>query len=74
MGTLNPNIPSEELDQALNAAVELMRTLRKRVLTPEILLLALLRWPESAAGRLLAHFAETRGFGLADLEKAVESQ
>lgn len=74
MGTLNPNIPSEELDRVLNTAVELMHTLRKRVLTPEILLLALVRWPESAAGRLLARFAETRGFRLADLEKEVEAQ
>ncbi len=74
MGTLNPNIPSEELDRALNTAIELMHTLRKRVLTPEILLLALVRWPESAAGRSLARFAETRGFKLADLDKAVETQ
>ena len=74
MGTLNPNIPSEELDRALNAAVELMRTLGKRVLTPEILLLALIRWPESVAGRLLAHLAETRGFRLAHLEKEIEAQ
>jgi ATP-dependent Clp protease ATP-binding subunit ClpC len=74
MGTLDPNIPSEELDRALNAGVELMRSLGKRVLTPEVLLLALIRWPESTAGRLLARFAETRGFKLADLEKMVEAQ
>jgi ATP-dependent Clp protease ATP-binding subunit ClpC len=74
MGTLSPNIPSEELDRALNTAAELMRTMRKRVLTPEILLLALVRWPESVAGRLLARLAETRGFSLADLEKAAEAQ
>ena len=74
MGTLNPNIPSEELNRALNAAAELMSTLRKRMLTPEILLLTLVRWPECAAGRVLTRFAETRGFKLAELEKEVESQ
>ncbi|MDY7040056.1 MAG: ATP-dependent Clp protease ATP-binding subunit [Chloroflexota bacterium] len=74
MGTLNPNIPSEEMDRALNAAVELMRALGKRVLTPEVLLLALIRRTESAAGRLLTRFAETRGFKLSDLEREVEAQ
>ncbi|MCR4405919.1 MAG: ATP-dependent Clp protease ATP-binding subunit [Anaerolineae bacterium] len=74
MGTLNPNILSEELNRALNAAAELMSTMRKRMLTPEILLLTLVRWPECAAGRVLARFAETRGFKLADLEKEAESQ
>lgn len=74
MGTLNPNILSEELNRALNAAAELMSTMRKRVLTPEILLLTLIRWPECAAGRVLTRFAETRGFRVADLGKEVESQ
>lgn len=74
MGTLNPNILSEELNRALNAAAELMSTMRKRVLTPEILLLTLIRWPECAAGRVLTRFAETRGFRVADLEKEVESK
>ena len=38
-GTLNPNIPSKELTRALNAGGARMKTLKKRVLTPEILLL-----------------------------------
>jgi len=74
MGTLSPKIPSEELDRALNSAADLMRTLSKGIITPEILLLTLIRWPESAAARILVHFAETRGFKLADLERAVEAQ
>jgi ATP-dependent Clp protease ATP-binding subunit ClpC len=72
MGTLNPDIPSKELTQALESAAALMRSMKKRILTPEILLLALIRMPDSAAYRILQRFAETRGFKLADLENEVE--
>jgi len=74
MGTLNPDIPSQELTQALESAAALMRDLKKRALTPEILLLAFVRMPDSAAHRLLQRFAETRGFKLADLENEVENR
>jgi ATP-dependent Clp protease ATP-binding subunit ClpC len=74
MGTLNPDIPSQELTQALESAAALMRDLKKRALTPEILLLTFIRLPDSAAYRLLQHFAETRGFKLADLENEVENR
>jgi ATP-dependent Clp protease ATP-binding subunit ClpC len=74
MGTLNPDIPSQELTQALESAAVLMRDMKKRALTPEILLLAFIRLPDSAAYRLLQRFAETRGFKLADLENEVENR
>jgi ATP-dependent Clp protease ATP-binding subunit ClpA len=82
MGTLNPDIPSKELTQALESAAALMlalskvegRSLKKRLLTPEILLLAFLRMPDSAAYRILYRFAETRGFKLTDLENEVENR
>ena len=82
MGTLNPDIPSKELTQALENAAALMpvlskaegRSMKKRLLTPEILLLAFLRMPDSAACRILTRFAETRGFKLADLENEVENR
>jgi ATP-dependent Clp protease ATP-binding subunit ClpC len=74
MGTLSPDIPSKELTQALENAAALMRSLKKRVLTPEILLLAFIRLPDSAAYRILHRFAETRGFKLADLENEVENR
>jgi ATP-dependent Clp protease ATP-binding subunit ClpC len=82
MGTLNPDIPSKELTQALERAAALMpvlskaegRSMKKRLLTPEILLLAFLRMPDSAACRILNRFAETRGFKLADLENEVENR
>jgi ATP-dependent Clp protease ATP-binding subunit ClpC len=73
MGTLSPDIPSRELIQALESAAALMRSLKKRVLTPEILLLAFFRLPDSADYRILNRFAETRGFKLADLENEVEN-
>ena len=74
VGTLNPDIPSEELTRALNEAVTIMRGLRQRVLTPEHLLLAFLDNEAYAAHGLLARFADERGFGLDDLTHAVEDQ
>ena len=62
MGTLNPDLPSKELHQALGDAAGLMRGMKKRVLMPELLLLVFIRKPGSAAYRVLAHFGEKRGF------------
>ena len=74
MGTLNPDIPSKELTQALESAAALMGSLKKRLLTPEILLLAFVRMPDSAAYGILNRLATTRGFKLADLENEVENR
>jgi ATP-dependent Clp protease ATP-binding subunit ClpC len=74
MGTLNPDIPSQELTQALEHAAALMSDMKTRVLTPEFLLLAFLRMPDSVACRILRRFAETRGFRMADLENEVENR
>jgi ATP-dependent Clp protease ATP-binding subunit ClpC len=74
MGTLSPDIPSKELAQALENAAALMRSMKKRALTPETLLLAFIRLPDSAASRILHRFAETRGFKVADLENEVENR
>jgi ATP-dependent Clp protease ATP-binding subunit ClpC len=74
MGTLNPDIPSEELTRALNEAVTIMHGLRQRVLMPEHLLLAFLDNKDFAAHGLLAGFADERGFSLKDLTRAVEDQ
>ena len=74
MGTLNPDIPSEELTRALNEAATIMRGYRQRVLMPEHLLLAFLDNQDYAAHRLLARFATERGFKLDDLVHAVEDQ
>ncbi|MGD9316665.1 MAG: ATP-dependent Clp protease ATP-binding subunit [Anaerolineae bacterium] len=74
MGTLNPDIPSEELARALDEAATVMRGLRQQVLMPEHLLLAFLDNKAYAAHGLLAHFAGERGFKLDDLTRAVEDQ
>ena len=74
MGTLNPDIPSEELTQALNQAATIMRGFRQRVLMPEHLLLAFLDGKEYAAHGLLARFAQERAFSLTELAGAVKDQ
>ena len=74
MGTLNPDLPSKELHQCLNEAAALMRHMKKRVLMPELLLLAFIRQPESAAYRVLSHFSHKRGFKIDEVEKRTESQ
>jgi len=74
MGTLNPDIISEELTGALSEAATIMQGLRQRVLMPEHLLLAFLDTDSYTAHKLLARFAGERGFKLADLTQAVEAQ
>jgi ATP-dependent Clp protease ATP-binding subunit ClpC len=74
MGTLNPDIPSEELAQTLDQAAAIMRGLRQQVMLPEHLLLAFLENDDCAAHRLLARFAAERGFELDKLTRATEDQ
>jgi ATP-dependent Clp protease ATP-binding subunit ClpC len=74
MGTLNPDIPSEELTRALNDAARTMVGFRQQVLMPEHLLLAFLDGKDYAAHALLTRFAGERGFKLEDLTRAVEDQ
>ncbi|MEJ2211132.1 MAG: ATP-dependent Clp protease ATP-binding subunit, partial [Anaerolineae bacterium] len=74
MGTLNPDIPSEELSQALDAAAGVMAGFRQRVLMPEHLLLAFLDGQGYVAHKLLERFSKERGFALEDLTRAVEDQ
>ena len=74
MSTLNPNLLSKGMTEAMNAAVPVMRALNKRLLTPEVLLLTFIRLPDCTAGRLLQRTADSRGFKLADLEREVENQ
>lgn len=71
MGTLNPDLLSKDLDQILNDACKLKDEYRKPTLMPELVLLALLRRPDTAAMRLLEVFKNTRGADLARLERQV---
>ena len=74
MGTLNPDIPSEDLALALNQAATIMRGLGQRVLMPEHLLLAFLEGQAYAAHEMLVRFAAERGFDLDQLTRDVEEQ
>ena len=74
MGTLNPDIPSEELARALNQAADIMRGMRQQVLMPEHLLLAFLDNKDYAAYRLLERFAGERGLAVDKLTRAAEDQ
>jgi ATP-dependent Clp protease ATP-binding subunit ClpC len=74
MGTLNPDIPSEELNRALTEAALVMRGFRQQVLLPEHLLLAFLDNTGYAAHELLERFSNERRFKLDELVRAAEDQ
>ncbi len=74
MGTLNPDIPSEELTRAMNEAATIMRGLRQQIMMPEHLLLAFLDNGTYAAHALLVRLAGERGFEMEKLARAVEDQ
>src|SRR5512136_3159428 len=74
MSTLNPDLLSKGMTEAMNAAAPVMRALGKRLMTPEVLLLTFIRLPGCTAGQLLQRTADARGFKLADLEREVENQ
>ncbi len=69
MGTLNPDLIGKDLDAVLNDAVALKDEFRKPAIMPELVLLALLRRKETAAARVLAVFASSRGVDLQRLER-----
>jgi ATP-dependent Clp protease ATP-binding subunit ClpC len=71
MGTLNPDLLSEELTGVLNQAIIGMDQRKQRVLSAEIVLDAMLRDPENAAHRLLDQYAEERGLDLERLARQV---
>jgi ATP-dependent Clp protease ATP-binding subunit ClpC len=72
MTTLNPNIPSPELAQALNAAARRRQELARPYVTPALLLATYAR-DDSRAHRLLAQMAAERSFRLEDLAKSAET-
>jgi ATP-dependent Clp protease ATP-binding subunit ClpC len=72
MGTLNPDLLSKDVDAIINDAVALKDQHRKDTLMPELLLLALLRRPDTAAARMLEIFQKSRGVDLERLERQVQ--
>lgn len=71
MGTLNPDLLSKDLDAVMNDAVALKDEYRKPVIMPEMVLLALLRRPDTAAARLVDVFKTSRGTDIAKLDRQV---
>ncbi|MEM9951127.1 MAG: ATP-dependent Clp protease ATP-binding subunit [Chloroflexota bacterium] len=71
MGTLNPDLLSKDMDAVLNDAVQLRNEFRHTAIQPELLLLALIRRPNTAAARLLKVFADQRGTDLDKFERQV---
>lgn len=71
MGTLNPDLLSKDMDAVLNDAAALKDEYRKPTVMPELVLLALLRRPDTAATRLLDVFKSSRGVDLTKLERQV---
>ena len=71
MGTLNTDLLSKDMDAALNDAVELRSQFNHQSIQPELILLALLRQPNTAAGRIFKIFKDRRGVDLDRLERNV---
>ncbi len=74
VGTLNPDLLAPDLNQALNEAARSLPVYGRRVLSPELLLLAVLRGRQLPAYSLLERFSRERGFKLGDIERAAEEQ
>jgi ATP-dependent Clp protease ATP-binding subunit ClpC len=71
-GTFNPRLATTELMAALTQAALVARRSGQSLLTPEALLLAMIQEPQGTVRRILADFAQERGFDLAALEREVE--
>ncbi len=74
MGTLNPNLLSKHTSLILNESAKIMTTVGKRVLMPEIVLIGLIRTPDTSARRMLDKIAQERGFKLSDVDQAALNQ
>jgi ATP-dependent Clp protease ATP-binding subunit ClpC len=72
MGQLNPDLLSKDMDAALNAAAQVVVARRSANITPELVLLALLKQNNTAAARMLEVLGASRGFDKRRLERQVE--
>jgi len=72
MGNLNPNLLTKDTQAVLDDAVDIMNAYGKGLMTPEAVLLALIRSKGTAAERILQYFAEKRGADLDRLERQVK--
>ncbi len=69
--TLNPDLLSKDVAEVMNTAVSLMRTYNQTLLMPETILSAMLRHPNTSAGRMFELFKSNRGLELERLERQI---
>ncbi len=72
MKTLNPDLLSKDLAEAMNDAASIKKADRKDSLMPETILLALLRRPNTAAARMFDIFKTNRGIDIDRLNRQLE--
>jgi ATP-dependent Clp protease ATP-binding subunit ClpC len=72
MANLNPDLLSKEMHGIMNDAVALKDKGRYNQVTPELVLLAMIQRPDTAAARLLDAFKMQRGVDLQRLERQVQ--
>jgi len=72
MGQLNPDLLSKDLNDAMNLAATVVIQNRVPNLTPELVLMALVKQSNTAAARLLDALSASRGFQKRNLERQVE--
>ncbi len=73
MSNLNPNLPTAEMARLLTAAGGKMATYQKRLLTPQLLLLAMLEDKQSGAYQILSQLAQQKGVNLPALQTTAET-
>ncbi|MCU0463575.1 MAG: ATP-dependent Clp protease ATP-binding subunit [Anaerolineae bacterium] len=72
MGQLNPDLLSKDMTDAMNLASAVVIQNRVPNLTPELVLMALIKQPNTAAARLLDTLSASRGFQKRNLERQVD--
>ena len=73
MSNLNPNLPTAELARLLTAAGGKMATYKKRLLTPQLLLLAMLDDKQNGAYQILSQLSQQKGVNLPALQTTAET-
>lgn len=71
MGTLNADLLSRDMDAIMNDAAEMRRQFNQQSIQPELILLAMLERPNTAAARLFKVFQEQRGADVDRLTRQV---
>lgn len=73
MSNLNPNLPTAELARLLTAAGQKMAPYQKKLLTPQLLLVAMLEDKQSGAYQILNQLAQQKGVSLPALQTTAET-